>query len=39
MFRLLLMIVFAIVKLRVKQTQCNFRVILIDWVPGQGSGG
>ena len=32
------MTVFAIVKLRMKKTQWNFRVILIDWVPGQGSG-
>ena len=34
----LLMTVFAIVKLRMKKTQLNFRRILIDWVPGQGSG-
>ena len=34
----LLMTVFAIVKLRMKKTQWNFRGILIDWVPGQGSG-
>ena len=33
-----LMTVFAIVKLRMKKTQWNFRGILIDWVPGQGSG-
>ena len=32
------MTVFAIMKLRMKKTQWNFRVILIDWVPGQGSG-
>ena len=32
------MTVFAIVKLRMKKTQWNFRGILIDWVPGQGSG-
>ena len=37
-FQLLLMTVFAIVKLRMKKTQWNFRGILIDWVPGQGSG-
>ena len=29
---------FAIVKLMMKKTQWNFRGILIDWVPGQGSG-
>ena len=28
----------AILKLRMKKTQWNFRGILIDWVPGQGSG-
>ena len=32
------MTVFAIVKLRMKKTQWNFRGILFDWVPGQGSG-
>ena len=32
------MTVFAIVKLRMKKTQGNFRGILIDWVPGQGNG-
>ena len=32
------MTVFAFVKLRMKNTQCNVRGILIDWVPGQESG-
>ena len=36
--RLFLMTVFAILKLRMKKTQWNFKRILIDWVPGQGSG-
>ena len=30
--------VFAIVKLRMKKTQWNFREILIEWVPGRGGG-
>ena len=36
--RFLLMTVFAIMKLRMKKTQWNFRGILIDWIPGQGGG-
>ena len=32
------MTVFAIVKLRMKKTQWNYRGILIDWVPGKEVG-
>ena len=38
LFAVLLMTVFAIVKLRMKKTQSCVRGILIDWIPWQGSG-